>query len=90
MTHYQELPQALMKEKHQGQTLTKEEVKVQTAHDLGVENVSKEEAKSMYKTMWDIRNFEENARHFFQSVKFQDLFTFTQVRKLLRLGYVLT
>ena len=65
MTHYQELPQALMKEKHQGQTLTKEEVKVQTAHDLGVENVSKEEAKSMYKTMWDIRNFEENARHFF-------------------------
>lgn len=54
MTHYQELPQALMKEKHQGQTLTKEEVKVQTAHDLGVENVSKEEAKSMYKTMWDI------------------------------------
>ena len=57
MTHYQELPQALMKEKHQGQTLTKEEVKVQTAHDLGVENVSKEEAKSMYKTMWDIRNF---------------------------------
>ena len=42
MTHYQELPQALMKEKHQGQTLTKEEVKVQTAHDLGVENVSKE------------------------------------------------
>ncbi|MFR2056435.1 MAG: hypothetical protein ACLS3S_00495 [Streptococcus salivarius] len=31
MTHYQELPQALMKEKHQGQTLTKEEVKVQTA-----------------------------------------------------------
>lgn len=45
MTHYQELPQALMKEKHQGQTLTKEEVKVQTAHDLGVENVSKEEAK---------------------------------------------
>ena len=41
MTHYQELPQALMKEKHQGQTLTKEEVKVQTAHDLGVENVSK-------------------------------------------------
>lgn len=65
MTHYQELPQALMKEKYQGQTLTKEEVKVQTAHDLGVENVSKEEAKSMYKTMWDIRNFEENARHFF-------------------------
>ena len=41
MTHYQELPQALMKEKHQGQTLTKEEVKVQTAHDLGVENLSK-------------------------------------------------
>ena len=35
---------SLMKEKHQGQTLTKEEVKVQTAHDLGVENVSKEEA----------------------------------------------
>lgn len=65
MTHYQELPQALMKEKHQGQTLTKEEVKVQTAHNLGVENVSKEEAKSMYKTMCDIRNFEENARHFF-------------------------
>ena len=51
MTHYQELPQALMKEKHQGQTLTKEEVKVQTAHDLGVENVSKEEGKSMYKTI---------------------------------------
>ena len=36
MTHYQELPQALMKEKHQGQTLTKEEVKVQTAHDLSL------------------------------------------------------
>lgn len=90
MTHYQELPQALMKEKHQGQTLTKEEVKVQTAHDLGVENVSKEEAKSMYKTMWDIRNFEENARHFFSIGQIKDLFTFTQVRKLLRLGYVLT
>ena len=90
MTHYQELPQALMKEKHQGQTLTKEEVKVQTAHDLGVENVSKEEAKSMYKTMWDIRNFEENARHFFSIGQIQDLFTFTQVRRLLRLGYVLT
>ena len=88
MTHYQELPQALMKEKHQGQTLTKEEVKVQTAHDLGVENVSKEEAKSMYKTMWDILKKMHDIS--FQSVKFQDLFTFTQVRKLLRLGYVLT
>ncbi|MFR2063349.1 MAG: hypothetical protein ACLS36_05330 [Streptococcus sp.] len=89
MTHYQELPQALMKEKHQGQTLTKEEVKVQTAHDLGVENVSKEEAKSMYKTMW-IFEILKKCTTFLSIGQIQDLFTFTQVRKLLRLGYVLT
>ena len=78
-----------MKEKHQGQTLTKEEVS-QTAHDLGVENVSKEEAKSMYKTMWDIRNFEENARHFFSIGQIPGFVHLYSGEELLRLGYVLT
>lgn len=90
MTHYQELPQALMKEKHQGQTLTKEEVKVQTAHNLGVENVSKEELNPCIRLCAIFEILKKMHDISFQSVKFQDLFIFTQVRRLLRLGYVLT
>lgn len=74
-------------EKHQGQTLTKEEVKVQTAMILVWKMFQKKRLNPCIRLCGIFEIF-ENARHFFSIGQIQDLFTFTQVRKLLRLGYV--
>lgn len=65
MSNYKDLPQLLTKTRSQGAVSELVDLKVHDATEVEVEQISKEKAKTMYKTMWDIRNFEENTRRFF-------------------------
>ena len=65
MSNYKDLPQKLSKTRNQSAVSELVDLKVYDATEVEVEQVSKEKAKTMYKTMWDIRNFEENTRRFF-------------------------
>ncbi|MBJ8325733.1 thiamine pyrophosphate-dependent dehydrogenase E1 component subunit alpha [Streptococcus sp. CSL7591-lung] len=65
MSHYQDLPQELMASKRQLNTFETFDVTVKTIEDLQAGDIPKEKVKSIYKLMWDIRNFEESARRFF-------------------------
>ena len=65
MSNYKDLPQQLSKTRNQSAVSELVDLKVHDATEVEVEQISKEKAKTMYKTMWDIRNFEENTRRFF-------------------------
>ena len=65
MSNYKDLPQRLTKTRSQSAVSELVDLKVHDATEVEVEQISKEKAKTMYKTMWDIRNFEENTRRFF-------------------------
>lgn len=65
MPNYKDLPQELTRTRTNEAVSELVDLKVHTATDIEAQEVSKEQAKDMYKTMWDIRNFEENARRFF-------------------------
>jgi len=65
MSNYKDLPQRLTKTRNQSAVSELVDLKVHDATEVEVEQISKEKAKTMYKTMWDIRNFEENTRRFF-------------------------
>ena len=65
MSNYKDLPQRLTKTRSQSAVSELVDLKVHDATEVEVEQISKEKAKTLYKTMWDIRNFEENTRRFF-------------------------
>ena len=65
MTDYRELPQELTKTRNEGAVSPLVDLQVHTSTDVEVEGITSEQAQVMYKTMWNLRNFEENARRFF-------------------------
>lgn len=65
MSHYQDLPQELIKSKRQLNVVETFDYTVKTVDDVEAGEISKDKVKSIYKSMWDIRNFEESARRFF-------------------------
>lgn len=65
MTDYRELPEELTKTRNEAAVSPLVDLQVHTATDVEVEGITSEQAQVMYKTMWNIRNFEENARRFF-------------------------
>lgn len=83
MPNYKDLPQELTRTRTNEAVSELVDLKVHTATDIEAQEVSKEQAKDMYKTMWDIRNFEENARRYvsLQRGKFLVLFICMQVKK---------
>ncbi|MGT2906297.1 thiamine pyrophosphate-dependent dehydrogenase E1 component subunit alpha [Streptococcus dentiloxodontae] len=67
MSNYKNLPQELTRTKRKAAVSELVDLKVRTAEDIEAQLISKEQAKDIYKTMWNIRNFEENTRRFFAS-----------------------
>ena len=57
MPNYKDLPQELTRTRTNEAVSELVDLKVHTATDIEAQEVSKEQAKDMYKTMWDIRNF---------------------------------
>ena len=72
--------------KTSGTNLNQGKVKVQTAHNLGVENVSKKRLNPCIRLCAIFEILKKMHDISFQSVKFQDLFIFTQVRRLFKMG----
>ncbi|HFI0081527.1 TPA: thiamine pyrophosphate-dependent dehydrogenase E1 component subunit alpha [Streptococcus suis] len=65
MTQDNVFPKGLTKTRENVSVSELIDLSVHTATDFEVQEFSPDLAKSTFKTMWDIRNFEENARRFF-------------------------